>query len=65
MIEIGEMREEAVVSRQAFAREELVVRKDVEQRTERIAGTLRRTEVDVEALEEGADGKDCGAPSTG
>ncbi len=39
---------DAAFSKQAVVREELVVRKDVEQRTERIAGTLRRTEVDVE-----------------
>jgi uncharacterized protein (TIGR02271 family) len=51
VIEIGEMREEAVVSKQAVVREELVVRKDVEERTERVAETLRRTEVDVERLE--------------
>jgi len=51
VIEIGEMREEAMVSKQAVVREELVVRRDVEQRTERIADTLRRTEVDVERLE--------------
>jgi stress response protein YsnF len=51
VIEIGERREEAVVSKQAFVREELVVRRDVEQRTERIADTVRRTEVDVEPLE--------------
>jgi stress response protein YsnF len=51
VIEIGEMREEAVVSKQAVVREELVVRKNVEERTERIADTLRRTEVDVERLE--------------
>jgi stress response protein YsnF len=51
VIEIGEMREEAVVSKKAVVREELVVRRGVEQRTERIAETLRRTEVDVERLE--------------
>jgi hypothetical protein len=51
VIEIGEMREEAVVSKQAVVREELVVRRDVEERTERVAETLRRTEVDVERLE--------------
>jgi Domain of unknown function (DUF2382) len=63
VIEIGEMREEAVVSKQAFVREELVVRKDVEERTERIAETLRRTEVDVERLEpEAADGEVGGDP---
>jgi hypothetical protein len=53
VIEIGEMREEAVVSKQAVVREELVVRRDVEERTERIAETLRRTEVDVEQLGSG------------
>lgn len=51
VIEIGEMREEAVVSKHAVVREELVVRKDVEERTERISDTVRRTEVDVEQLE--------------
>jgi hypothetical protein len=60
VIEIGEMREEAVVSKQAVVREELVVRKDVEERTERIADTLRRPEVDVERLEPetAAEGED-------
>lgn len=59
VIEIGEMREEAVVSKQAVVREELVVRKEVGQRTELIADTLRRTEVDVERLEpaEAAEGE--------
>lgn len=51
VIEIGEMREEAIVSKQAVVREELVVRRDVEQRTELISDTVRRTEVDVERLE--------------
>jgi stress response protein YsnF len=51
VIEIGETREEAIVSKQAVVREELVVRRDVEERTERVAETLRRTEVDVERLE--------------
>jgi uncharacterized protein (TIGR02271 family) len=53
VIEIGEMREEAVVSKQAVVREELVIRKDVEQRTERVSETVRRTEVDIEQLEPG------------
>jgi uncharacterized protein (TIGR02271 family) len=51
VIEIGEMREEAVVSKQAVVREEVVVRKDVEERTERVSETLRRTEVQVEQIE--------------
>ena len=55
VIEIGEMREEAVVSKQAVVREELVVRKHVEERTERVSDTLRRTEVDVERIEAGPE----------
>ena len=51
VIEIGEMREEAVVSKQAVVREELVIRKDVEERTQRVSETLRRTEIDVERIE--------------
>jgi uncharacterized protein (TIGR02271 family) len=51
VIEIGEMREEAVVTKQAVVREELVIRRDVEERTERVSETVRRTEVDIEQLE--------------
>lgn len=58
VIEIGEMREEAVVSKQAVVREEIVVRKDVEERTERVSERLRWTEVDVERLEAVAGGGD-------
>jgi uncharacterized protein (TIGR02271 family) len=47
-IEAEERREEAVVSKEARVKEELVVRKDVEQRTETISDTVRSTEVDVE-----------------
>ena len=56
VIEIGEMREEAVVSKQAVVREEVVIRKDVEERTERVSETLRRTEVDIEQLEPAVEG---------
>jgi hypothetical protein len=45
---ISEMREEAVVAKQAFVREELVVRKQVNERVERIDETLRHTEVEIE-----------------
>lgn len=58
VIEIGEMREVAVVSKQTVVREELVVRKDIEERTERVAETLRRTEVDIERLETVESGRD-------
>lgn len=62
VIEIGEMREEAIVSKQAVVREELVVRRDVEERVEKVAETVRRTEVDVERLdpEGAAGGEDAG-----
>ncbi len=47
-IEAEERREAAVVSKQARVTEELVVRRDVEERTETVSDTVRRTEVDVE-----------------
>ena len=50
VIEVTAMREEAVVSKEAFIREELVVTKKVEQRVEEIHETLRRTEVRTEEL---------------
>ena len=50
VIEITEMREEAVVSKEAFVREELVVKKTIERRTEIIEDTVRRTRVETERL---------------
>ncbi|CAA9532150.1 MAG: hypothetical protein AVDCRST_MAG23-1056 [uncultured Sphingosinicella sp.] len=50
VIEISEMREEAVVSKEAFVREELLVKKTVERRTEVVEETVRRTEVEAERL---------------
>jgi uncharacterized protein (TIGR02271 family) len=47
-IEMRETSEEAVVQKVAAVREELVVRKTAEERTEQISDTVRRTEVDVE-----------------
>jgi uncharacterized protein (TIGR02271 family) len=47
-IEMDETREEAVVSKEARVKEELVIKKDVEQRTETISDTVRSTEVTVE-----------------
>lgn len=52
-IEISESREELVVSKKARVVEEVVVGKDVEQRTEVVRDTLRRTDVEVEQLEPG------------
>lgn len=50
VIEITEMGEEAVVTKEAFVREELVVTKSVHRRVERIDETVRRTEVETERL---------------
>lgn len=47
-IEMTETSEEAVVAKNARVVEEVVVRKDVGERTETIDDTVRRTEVDVE-----------------
>jgi uncharacterized protein (TIGR02271 family) len=47
-IEMEERSEEPVVSKEAKVHEELRVHKDVEQRTETVKDTVRRTEVEVE-----------------
>jgi len=47
-IELTETDEEAVVAKTARVTEEVVISKDVTERTERISDTVRRTEVDVE-----------------
>jgi uncharacterized protein (TIGR02271 family) len=47
-IEMDERSEEAVVSKQARVKEELVIKKDVDQRTETISDTVRSTEVEVD-----------------
>jgi uncharacterized protein (TIGR02271 family) len=49
-IEVTETDEEAVVRKQARVVEEVVVHKDVEQHTETVRDTVRRTEVEVEPL---------------
>lgn len=49
-IEVHETDEEAVVAKQARVVEEVVVRKDVGERTETVQDTVRRTQVDVEQL---------------
>jgi uncharacterized protein (TIGR02271 family) len=58
-VEMEERSEEAVVSKEARVKEELVVRKDVEQRTETISDTVRSTEVEIE------DGRGNRIPGTG
>jgi len=47
-IDVTETAEEAVVSKTARVTEEVVVSKDVTERTEQVSDTVRRTEVDVE-----------------
>jgi uncharacterized protein (TIGR02271 family) len=51
-IEARETAEEAVVQKQARVVEEVTVNKDVQQRTEKVRDTVRRTDVDVERLDE-------------
>ncbi len=53
VIEVAQMREEAVVRKEAYVREEVVVSKTIERRVERIDETVRRTEVDVDRMEAG------------
>jgi uncharacterized protein (TIGR02271 family) len=47
-IEADERREEAVINKQARVKEEVVVRKDAEQRTETVSDKVRRTEVEID-----------------
>jgi len=47
-IEAEERAEQPVVNKEARVKEELVVNKDVEQRTETVRDTVRRTEVEVD-----------------
>lgn len=50
VIEVKEYAEEPVVSKQARVKEEVRVRKDTTETTERVRDTIRRTEVNVENL---------------
>lgn len=50
MFEFTEAREEAIVSKEAFVREQLIVKKSIERHTQRIEETVRRTEVETERL---------------
>jgi len=54
-IELTETREEPVVSKEARVVEEVVVSKDVNQRTETVRDSVRRTDVRVENLGETGD----------
>ena len=53
LVEIREAYEELVVNKKARVVEEVVVNKDVEQRTETVHETLRRTDVNVEPIDAG------------
>jgi uncharacterized protein (TIGR02271 family) len=55
VIEIGEMREEAVISKEAFVREELIVRKSATERVEHIEETVRRMDAEIEEIEPDPD----------
>jgi stress response protein YsnF len=61
VVEITQMREEAVVTKEAVVREELVVKKTIEKRVERIQETVRRTAVEMERLEPELAGAEEGA----
>ncbi len=47
-IEVSETDEEPVVQKRAVIKEEVVIRKDVEERAQTVSDTVRRTEVEVE-----------------
>jgi uncharacterized protein (TIGR02271 family) len=53
VIEVAEHAEEAVVSKQARVVEEVVVGKEVNERTETVEDTVRRTDVEVEQMNTG------------
>ena len=50
-IEVTEKAEEAVVAKNARVVEEVIVNKDVQERTERVQDTVHRTDVDVQPVE--------------
>ncbi|MDQ1611934.1 MAG: hypothetical protein QOG00_1865 [Pyrinomonadaceae bacterium] len=64
LVEIREAYEELVVNKKARVVEEVVVNKDVEQRTETVHETLRRTDVNVEQIDN-ASNKARGASASG
>lgn len=57
VIEIAQVREEAVVSKEVVVREEVVVTKTTERRVEQIHETVRRTVVETEDLANEAEGR--------
>jgi uncharacterized protein (TIGR02271 family) len=65
LVEIREAYEELIVKKKARVVEEVVVNKDVEQRTETVHETLRRTDVNVEPIEPGNRARGAGAATRG
>jgi hypothetical protein len=57
VIEVQEFAEEPVVSKEARVVEEVRISKDATERTETVRDTVRRTEVNVENLNEGTGGR--------
>ncbi len=55
--EIREMREEPVITKEAFVREEVIVRKTVQERTETVRDTVRRTDFEREELSGAEQGR--------
>ena len=47
-IEVTATAEEAIVAKEARVKEEIVVGKDTEERTETVSDTVRRTEVEID-----------------
>jgi hypothetical protein len=54
-LEVTEKSEEAVVDKTARVKEELVLRKELDERTETIAENIRRTEVEIDDDRSGRD----------
>jgi stress response protein YsnF len=50
VIDIAEMREVPVVTKEAIVLEEVIIRKKVQERVETIHDTVRRTQIEVEDL---------------
>ncbi|HEY0171230.1 MAG TPA: YsnF/AvaK domain-containing protein [Pyrinomonadaceae bacterium] len=72
IVEIKEAYEEVILNKKSRVVEEIVINKDVEEHTETVRETLRKTEVDVQPLEPGrargassTAGRDAGFPQDG
>ena len=63
IFEIREMREEPVITKEAFVREEVIIRKTVQERTETVRDTVRRTDFEVDEPEREVAGGSFGGRS--